>query len=63
MDALAPLGVEWLDMPLTPMRVFEAIRAAQGDGAGPAASEQGVELDEHGRGSGQRPQRPEEEAS
>ena len=29
-DALAPLGVEWLDMPLTPVRVYHAIQAAQG---------------------------------
>jgi carbon-monoxide dehydrogenase large subunit len=30
LDALAPLGVKWLDMPLTPMRVWEAISEAQG---------------------------------
>jgi len=29
-DALAPLGVEWVDMPFTPVRVYEAIHAAQG---------------------------------
>jgi carbon-monoxide dehydrogenase large subunit len=29
-DALAPLGVRHLDMPLTPMRVWSAIRAAAG---------------------------------
>jgi carbon-monoxide dehydrogenase large subunit len=50
-DALAPLGVEGLDMPLTPMRVFAAIQEAQGRGAGPRASEQGVRLDEHGGGA------------
>ena len=27
LDALAPLGVTWIDMPLTPMRVWEAIEA------------------------------------
>jgi carbon-monoxide dehydrogenase large subunit len=32
MDALRPLGVEWLDMPLTPMRVWQAIQAANGQG-------------------------------
>jgi hypothetical protein len=32
MDALRPLGVEWLDMPLTPMRVWHAIQAANGKG-------------------------------
>jgi carbon-monoxide dehydrogenase large subunit len=50
-DALRPLGVEYIDMPLTPMRVWEAIQAAQGQGAGPPVTEQGAELDEHGRGS------------
>ena len=25
-DALRPLGVEWLDMPLTPMRVWQSIQ-------------------------------------
>jgi carbon-monoxide dehydrogenase large subunit len=30
MDALAPLGVKQIDMPLTPERVWRAIRAAQG---------------------------------
>jgi carbon-monoxide dehydrogenase large subunit len=28
-DALRPLGVEWLDMPLTPMRVWQAIQEAK----------------------------------
>ncbi|MCH8130352.1 MAG: molybdopterin-dependent oxidoreductase, partial [Acidobacteria bacterium] len=32
MDALAPLGVEQVDMPLTPERVWKAIRAAQNGG-------------------------------
>ena len=30
LDALAPLDVEWIDMPLTPKRVWEAIQAAKG---------------------------------
>jgi carbon-monoxide dehydrogenase large subunit len=29
-DALRPLGVEWLDMPHTPMRVWQAIQDAKG---------------------------------
>jgi carbon-monoxide dehydrogenase large subunit len=36
MDALAPLGVKWIDMPHSPMRVWEAMNSAagtQGDGA------------------------------
>jgi carbon-monoxide dehydrogenase large subunit len=31
-DALAPLGVRHLDMPVTPERVWRAIREAKGDG-------------------------------
>ncbi len=30
LDALAPLGVEWIDMPLTPRRVWEALQQAKG---------------------------------
>jgi aerobic carbon-monoxide dehydrogenase large subunit len=30
-DALRPLGVSYIDMPLTPMRVWEAIRRAKGE--------------------------------
>ncbi|HTX31407.1 MAG TPA: xanthine dehydrogenase family protein molybdopterin-binding subunit [Solirubrobacteraceae bacterium] len=30
LDALAPLGVEWIDMPLAPRRVWEAIEQAKG---------------------------------
>jgi carbon-monoxide dehydrogenase large subunit len=30
LDALAPLGVKWIDMPLTPRRVWEAIEEAKG---------------------------------
>jgi carbon-monoxide dehydrogenase large subunit len=29
LDALAPLGVRHLDMPLTPERIWRAIRAAR----------------------------------
>ena len=50
-DALRPLGVEYIDMPLTPMRVWQAIQAAQGTGPGPRATEQGV-ADDGGRGGG-----------
>jgi aerobic carbon-monoxide dehydrogenase large subunit len=32
LDALAPLGVKEIDMPLTPMRVWDAIQAAQNGG-------------------------------
>jgi carbon-monoxide dehydrogenase large subunit len=33
LDALAPLGVTWLDMPLTPLRVWQAVQQAQEGGA------------------------------
>ena len=46
-DALRPLGVTYIDMPLTPMRVWQAIHTA----AGPAATEQGKDVGEHGQGS------------
>jgi aerobic carbon-monoxide dehydrogenase large subunit len=51
-DALRPLGVQWIDMPLTPMRVWQAIQAAGGDGAGPRRTEQGVDAGERGGGGG-----------
>ncbi|MEA2360891.1 MAG: aerobic carbon-monoxide dehydrogenase large subunit [Thermoleophilaceae bacterium] len=61
LDALRPLGVESLDIPHTPVRVYEAIQAAHGNGADPPSSQQGVRLDEHGKGSaGSGPTRPDE---
>jgi carbon-monoxide dehydrogenase large subunit len=44
-DALRPLGVDFIDMPLTPVRVWETI-----NGPGAPLTEQGAELDEHGEG-------------
>jgi aerobic carbon-monoxide dehydrogenase large subunit len=41
LDALAPLGVEHLDMPFTPLRVWQAIQAAGGNGGGPASPTEG----------------------
>jgi hypothetical protein len=38
-------------MPLTPMRVWQAIQEARGSGSGPAASEQGVSVPPHGEGA------------
>jgi carbon-monoxide dehydrogenase large subunit len=46
-DALRPLGVSYMDMPLTPMRVWQAIHSD----AGPRATEQGRALDDHGGGA------------
>ncbi|MCW3065397.1 MAG: aldehyde oxidase and xanthine dehydrogenase molybdopterin binding protein [Solirubrobacterales bacterium] len=41
-DALRPLGVTFMNMPLSPMRVWEAIQAAKGgEGKGPALAEGG----------------------
>jgi carbon-monoxide dehydrogenase large subunit len=55
-DALRPLGVDFINMPLTPMRVWQAIH-----GDGPARTEQGRALDEHGGGAaGSGPASPEE---
>jgi carbon-monoxide dehydrogenase large subunit len=50
-DALRPLGIDYIDMPLTPLRVWQAIQAAQGSGSGPRQSEQGVDAGERGGGS------------
>jgi aerobic carbon-monoxide dehydrogenase large subunit len=62
LDALKPLGVTELDMPMTPMRVWQAIQAAGGgNGGGPRATEQGRALDEHGEGgAGSGPTSPSE---
>jgi carbon-monoxide dehydrogenase large subunit len=46
-DALRPLGVTYIDMPLTPMRIWQAIHSHEG----PRATEQGRALDEHGGGA------------
>ena len=45
-DALRPFGVDYIDMPLTPMRVWQAIHEG-----GPARTEQGKDLGEHGQGA------------
>jgi carbon-monoxide dehydrogenase large subunit len=59
-DALRPLGVTYMDMPFTPMRVWQAIDAARGSGDGPRSSEQGRSMDYQGEGSaGSGPARPE----
>jgi carbon-monoxide dehydrogenase large subunit len=49
LDALKPLGVTELNMPMTPMRVWQAISA--GGNGGPRRTEQGRSLDEQGKGS------------
>ena len=50
-DALRPLGITFMDMPLTPLRVWEYIQAAGNGGDGPPPTEQGASVDEHGRGA------------
>ena len=60
-DALRPLGVDYIDMPLTPLRVWQAIEEARGQGSGPADSEQGADVGEHGGGAaGSGPASPDE---
>jgi aerobic carbon-monoxide dehydrogenase large subunit len=55
-DALRPLGIDFINMPLTPMRVWQAIH-----GDGPARTEQGRAVGEHGTGAaGSGPASPEE---
>jgi carbon-monoxide dehydrogenase large subunit len=50
-DALRPVGVTFVDMPLTPLRVWEYIQAAQSGGDGPPSTQQGAAVSEHGQGS------------
>jgi carbon-monoxide dehydrogenase large subunit len=50
-DALRPVGVNYIDMPVTPLRVWEAIQAAQGGGQGPPLTEQGADAGERGGGA------------
>jgi carbon-monoxide dehydrogenase large subunit len=46
-DALRPLGVDYIDMPLSPQRIWAAIEGAKGADPG----KQGGSWDEHGSGS------------
>jgi carbon-monoxide dehydrogenase large subunit len=50
-DALRHEGVTYMDMPLTPLRVWQALEQARGRGDGPAGSEQGADLPPQGEGS------------
>ncbi len=47
LDAIKDSGVEWIDMPFTPLRVWEALHTAEG----PAVTEQGKQMPDHGHGS------------
>jgi carbon-monoxide dehydrogenase large subunit len=59
-DALRHEGVTYIDMPLTSMRVWQALEEARGRGDGPRDTEQGVELPDQGEGSaGSGPTTPE----
>ncbi len=61
-DALRPFGVTFMNMPLTPMRVWQTIQEARGADGGPAATEQGRDVGPHGQGSaGSGPAQPREE--
>lgn len=59
-DATRHEGVTYIDMPLTPMRVWQALQEARGHGGGPRSSEQGVPLAPEAEGSaGSGPTTPE----
>ena len=63
-DALRHEGISYIDMPLTPLRVWQALEEARGRGDGPRDSEQGVALSDQGDGSaGSGPTQPEGGAS
>ena len=50
-DALRPLGVDYIDMPLSPQNVWARIQEAQGGAVPPDPGKQGGSFDEHGSGS------------
>jgi aerobic carbon-monoxide dehydrogenase large subunit len=59
-DALRHEGITYIDMPLTPLRIWEALEEARGRGPGPDDTEQGKDLPPQGEGSaGSGPTTPE----
>jgi carbon-monoxide dehydrogenase large subunit len=50
-DALRPLGVTYVDMPLSPQRIWSAIQEARGRAAPGDPGKQGGQFDGHGSGS------------
>jgi carbon-monoxide dehydrogenase large subunit len=50
-DALRPVGVTYIDMPLSPQNVWATIQDAKGNGVPPDPGKQGGSWDEHGSGS------------
>ena len=50
-DALRPLGVEFLNMPLSPQHVWSQIQLAAGRDVPADPGKQGGSWDEHGSGS------------
>jgi len=63
-DALRPLGVGFIDMPLSPQNVWATIESAKGGGVPPDPGKQGGSWDEHGSGSaGSGPTAPSEGGS
>jgi len=59
-DALRHEGISYIDMPLTPLRIWQALEEARGRGSGPRDSEQGRSLSEQGDGgAGSGPTNPE----
>jgi len=60
-DAIRPLGVSYIDMPLSPQNVWAQIQLAQGQDVPPDPGKQGGAWDEHGSGSaGSGPTGPDE---
>jgi carbon-monoxide dehydrogenase large subunit len=63
-DALRPLGVSYIDMPLSPQNVWSQIQLAQGEGVPGDPGKQGGTWGEHGSGSaGSGPTSPSEGGS
>jgi carbon-monoxide dehydrogenase large subunit len=63
-DALRPLGVDYIDMPLSPQAIWSKLQAAQGRPAPGDPGKQGGSWDEHGSGSaGSGPTSPSEGGS
>jgi len=59
-DALQHEGISYIDMPLTPLRIWQALEEARGRGDGPKATEQGQPLPSQAEGSaGSGPTQPE----
>jgi carbon-monoxide dehydrogenase large subunit len=57
-DAMRPLGVDYMDIPLTPMRVWQRLQEAAGRGEGPRSLEHGRDAGSANEGPGFGPTSP-----